>query len=548
MPPPTSGRHRRSGAPELLCLGLALLVAGALLGASVRPGYALFLDHVTVPSPTAPDWHHLRTPAGLRAWPLDGVLWAWSLLLPTWLLQHLFLLGSLVGAGVGAGLVLRHRGPIAMGTATVVSMANPYVIERLLLGQPVLLIAYATLPWLVITSRQASVRRRVTLSSLAVLVAALTPWGAVLAGTAAVLVAMLRRRRPAEVALQAAVSVILCLPWLVPALAGGGSGADPSGARAFRLADDTGLGAFASALVGGGVWSAAATLGARSGAIGVVGLVVVLALGTLGLVELARTRHPAAPALSVTAVGIPVITALLSGPLLAPWTALQEVPGVALFRDLHRMLAPSVVATVFLVAIGTGTLVQRVSDGRRALEVPLAVILPTAVAVVLVPGAPERLRAAYDPQPFSPEWEAVVAAMDSGRVLTLPWQPLRRVTWMPQTFLDPTARALPGRVLSDGTLTIERDGDLILVADSVDLRENDIQESAIEAADDTLREWLSRGGGDPIPSELLSGSGIEHVVVWRGSPGVVPDLPSTWAETFSGADFVVWSEPSAASR
>ncbi|MGA8047786.1 MAG: hypothetical protein WCA30_16125 [Dermatophilaceae bacterium] len=526
-----------------MCLGLALVVAGALLGASLRPGYALFLDHVTVPSPAAPDWQHLRSTAGLRAWPLDGVMWAWSLLLPAWLLQHLILLGSLVGAGVGAGLVLRRRGLIAMGTATVLSIANPYVIERLLLGQPALLIAYASLPWLVIASRQASMRRRVTLASAAVLLAGLTPWGAVVAGSAAVLMAVLRHRSRAEVLLQAAISLTIWLPWLVPAVSGPSSRADPAGASAFRLADDIGLGTFLSALVGGGVWSESAALEARAGPVGVIGLLAVLTLGGVGLVQLIRSRHPFAPALAATAVGIPFAAALLSGPLLAPWTALQEVPGIALFRDLHRVLAPSVMATVLLTAVGMATVVLRVTDGRRILTAPLAVIVPAALALVLIPGAPERVRAAYEPQPFSPEWPTVLATVDSGRVLSLPWQPLRRAGWMSQTFLDPTAKALADRVLTDATLTIERDGGPIRVADSVA-----VGNAEIDVADDTLRRWLTRGSADPIPSELLTGSDIEHVVVWIGSPGVIPEMPPTWTMTFSGSDFVVWSGPSAASR
>ena len=544
MPPPTRRRRRRRvAAPEVICLGLSLLVAGALLGASLRPGYALFLDHVTVPSPAAPDWEYLRSAAGLRAWPLDGVMWAWSLLLPPWLLQHAILLGSLVGAGVGAGLVLRRRGMIAMATATVLAMANPYVIERLLLGQAALLLGYASLPWLVVASRQGSMRRRVTLASTTVLVAALTPWGAVVAGSAAVLVAVLRHRSRAEVLLQAALSVTIWLPWLVPAVSGPSSQADPAAASAFRLADDIGLGTFLSALVGGGVWSEGAALEARAGPLGLIGLLAVMTLGGVGLLELIRGRHPLAPALAVTAVAVPVVTALLSGPLLGVWTALQEVPGIALFRDLHRMLAPSVMAMVLLTAVGTSAVISRVSQERRILSTPLAVVVPVALALVLVPGAPDRLRSAYEPRPFSSQWPAVLATMDSGRVLSLPWQPLRRVGWMPQTFLDPTGKALADRVLADTTLTVERDGRRIRVAGSAgaDGAETDV-------ADDTLRRWLGRSSADPIPSELLTGSEIEHVVVWTGSPGVVPGMPQAWTTTFSGSDFVVWSGPSVASR
>jgi hypothetical protein len=208
-----------------------------------------------------------------------------------------------------------------------------------------------------------------------------------------------------------------------------------------------------------------------------------------------------------------------------------------MFRDLHRLLAPSVLAMVLLAALGLGSIIERAARGHLALRLPLVVIVPAALALVLVPGGPDRVRSAYEPRPFSSEWPTVMSAVDNGRVLSLPWQPLRRTEWMAQSFLDPSAKALAGRVLVDRTLTIARDGTRIRVVD-------------VEGAggDDTLGAWLTRGDGDPLPSGLLAGSDIEHVVIWKGSPGAVPARPPDWTTTFSGTDFVVWSDPRAASR
>ena len=100
--------------------------------------------------------------------------------------------------------------------------------------------------------------RRVLLVTLASVPGALTPWGGVLVGAVAVAVTVVRRRHLGELVCQAAASGALCLVWLVPALVGGSGGADESGARAFGLAGESGIGMFVSALLGAGVWSSAA--------------------------------------------------------------------------------------------------------------------------------------------------------------------------------------------------------------------------------------------------------------------------------------------------
>ena len=70
----------------------------------------------------------------------------------------------------------------------------------------------------------------------------------------------LSSRRPARAALVGALGVSWCMPWVLPALLVGGVGADPDGPAAFALADDSGLGTWVSALMGGGVWATGARL------------------------------------------------------------------------------------------------------------------------------------------------------------------------------------------------------------------------------------------------------------------------------------------------
>ena len=513
----------------------ALATTAVLILPALRPGYALYLDHIAVPDPAAPDWNQLSTAEGLRAWPLSGVTWAWSQALPTWTFQHLTLLVAVVGAGLGVGLLLRRWGWGAALAGSLLATANPYVVERLLLGQGALLLTYAVLPWILLAGRAVSPRRRVAFAALVCVPAALTPWGGVVAGAWAVGGAVARRRRRTEVMLQATVSLGLCLPWLIPAVRAGSPAADPDGAAAFRLADGTGMGTLPTALTGGGVWSDAARVGS-TGWLGMGVTVVALALAALGVWAAANEDRRLGVLLGATWTVPPLVTALLSGPALGVWTALQSAPAVALFRDVHRLLAPSVLAFVLLLAIGLRHLIRSTAQASATAAGVLHLVLPLSLAAMLVPTAPARLHDAYRPAPFSAEWPEVVAATSTpGRVLTLPWQPLRRADWMAQTFLDPTARAFGARTVAETALTVRRDGHDIQVRD---------ERGEVE---DTLDRALTVTGY-PVPSELLTSSGIAHILIWRQTPGIVPERPQGWDTTFSGADFTVWSVRGAATR
>lgn len=534
-------------------IGVAAAVGGSLLATAVmlapvlRPGYVLFLDHVTVPDPVAPEWSQLTAPAGLRAWPLDGVMWAWSQVLPTWVLQQAILLLAVLGAGLGTGLLLRRWGGVSAFAASVLAIVNPYVIERLLLGQPALLLAYASIPWIVIASRQSSRPRRVTWTTVASLPAALTPWGALVAGAVAVSAAVVRQRQWREVLTQAGASGALCLVWLLPALLAGPGDADPNGARAFALADETGLGQFGSALFGAGVWSSAAQATGGGGPMLPVTAVILLAVSAVGARVLARRNVAKAVALVGVLLVIPGITALLSGPMLSWWAESQSVPGFALFRDLHRLLAPSMLTLVILASIGLGALVAWVTRGRAVLVSILGLVLPVSLAAMLVPAGPGRMHDAYSPVWFSAEWEATLGgAGRQGAVLTLPWQPLRRAEWAPAVFLDPTAKALGSRVIGDTTLTVARDGTIIRVTDGAAGHQGGDGEGSTTV--DTLRGTLTEGAADALPSQLLASSDVTHVIVWKSSPGYVPRLPDDWRQTFSGQHFEVWSAPGVTAR
>ncbi len=369
--------------------------------------------------------------------------------------------------------------------------------------------------------------------------AALTPWGGVVALVTAVLADLSRADRSvARTAGVAAVGAAWCLPWAVPAVLVGGVGADPDGPAAFALADDSGLGTWVSALMGGGVWATGAQPLSRTDPIALVGSLALLTLAVAAVVVLAVTArrtavtpgpdpdHAAGRSMAVAAVAL----LLLVGPASLAWwasgpgvevvSALQQVPGVALFRDQHRMLAPGVLALAVLVGVAVGWVADR--GGRTASA--LGCVLVVALAVASVPDLPSSVREDYRAVTYPAEWAEVVRSLDGGSteptVVSLPWQPLRAPGWAGEPpFLDPLPRAVTGTVLTSTALTVQRDG-VAVVVDDAPLGE----------------DWAT----GTVTAESLRRQGVTHVVEWLGTPGALASAHDGWRLVHSGPSFTVW--------
>ena len=523
------GRHRVAPAhTQVLAAVLSAVTATWVVLSGVRgTGHRLVRDFVTVPVPAAPESLLPSTASALRAWPLDALTWAASRVVPTTVQQVVIVVLCLVLAGVGAGLVVRRAGTAAAAAAAWVAIWNPYVTERLLLGQVPTLLGYAALPWILLVGRsRLPTGRRLVLLFVTAAPAAVTPWGGVLALVAAVLVELSRADcSPLRVLLVAASGLLWCSPWLVPALLAGGVPADPDGAAAFALADDSGLGGWASALMGGGVWASGAQPLSRTDPVALTASLALLALALGGVAVLAVRSVTRAVVALLVLVGPATLAWWASGAGLDLVATLQQVPGLALARDQHRMLAPSVLAVAVLVGVAVGWV--RTHGGSAASA--LASVLVVALAVASVPDLPRALHAAYRPVAYPAEWDAVVAAVVAGggtpTVLSLPWQPLRRPAWTGDpAFLDPLPRAVPGTVLVSTALSVEREGALVVV-------------------DDTPTDEVWATGEVSTPS--LRRHGITHVVEWLGTPGALPTGHDGWRLAHSGSDFRVWDVTSA---
>jgi hypothetical protein len=122
-------------------LGLGLLALGPGLGR----GFLLSYDMVFVPrEPFAAAMPGLAPP---RAVPSDLVIAAASRVLPGDIVQKLVLLAIFTLGCAGVAALLDREPLLARLAGGVFYVWNPYVAERLIIGQWALLLGYAGLPW-----------------------------------------------------------------------------------------------------------------------------------------------------------------------------------------------------------------------------------------------------------------------------------------------------------------------------------------------------------------------------------------------------------------
>ena len=320
--------------PTLWSLGLALL----LLGPALAPGYVLTYDMVWVPD-LALRSDFLGLGSGLpRAVPSDAVVAALDELVPGMLLQKLVLLGSLVAAGAGGAALVAGRSLPARCLAASLFVWNPFVVERLVLGQWTVVAGYAVLPWLLLAARRHRIEDRTPAALWLLLPLGSLSASAGLASAVAVLVAGLARRGRRDLVLVGAV-LAANAPWLVAGLLHASDAtSDAVGAEVFATRAEGLLPGPLTALGLGGVWNAEVVPVTREGVLGVVSLVVVLALCAVGVRTWLVTRPGRdGVALAVCwAVGWGVAVLSATAPDLMAWLA--GLPGGGVLRDGSRVL------------------------------------------------------------------------------------------------------------------------------------------------------------------------------------------------------------------
>lgn len=473
---------------RLLPWGVGLTAGIIALGPALGPGYVLRYDMVFVPNLSARA--ALEGADGFpRAIPSDVVVGGLSSVLPGDLVQSLLLLGVFVVGGAGAGrLLLWFLGrpgpasvPLLLGAAACgfAFVWNPFVAERLLLGQWAVLLGYAGLPWVVAAVVRSADTRPVV--GLAGMVCSLIPAAVggfssvVITGLTAGPVALVgpRRRRWLRVALFGVALVLVSLPWLLPSLTAGAT-TDPTGVEAFAPRADTPFGVVGSLLALGGVWnSGAVPPGYGEPVTALVRLLAcVAAIAAWVWWSTRRARSAFGVGLTVAALaglGIALLgvtevgRGFLAG-LIGLW------PGFGPLRDGQLYVAP----LGLVQALGWGLVVHLVTGGRAGRPEPWRVgagvfvaLLPVMVLPGLLWGAGGRLAPAQYPDGWLRAQEIVAADERPGDVLVLPWSAYRSVAWAGEesVVLDPATKLFDRRTLWNDDLSVGTpDGDTLVVA------------------------------------------------------------------------------------
>ncbi|KAA1417859.1 hypothetical protein F0U44_14515 [Nocardioides humilatus] len=477
---------------------LALAVFGPLL---VGSGYWLFGDMVFVPEqPWKSAWLGLDGSLP-RAVPMDALVSLATHVVPGSWVQRLLLVGGFILGGLGMGRAVREHAWYARAAAITLLLWNPWVYERLLIGQWAILLGYLALPWVVVAARhlRAEPRRGWAEAAVAVALAAIcSPSSGVMAAVVLAALGLTRDRRTWWAT--GAIALAANLTWLVPALTAESARVSADGVfSAFAARAESGAGALASLLSLGGIWKTSILPGARTST-ALVLLSCLLTIAAVAGVRRAVRDHPGEWR-RLLALGAGAL-ALAAAPTVPGGAGTLEdlaahLPGVALFRDSHRFLAPLAVVLPIGAAGAAAAVREHVGRGREALwaVVGLVVVAPVLLLPALAWGAGGELERSSYPD----EWAEVSDLLgdDPGRVVVLPWEgAYRGFDWNHRrAVLDPAPRYFPGEVLVDDEVLLE--------------------ERTVPAEDPRVEQVGTALTADD-PAGALRGIGVRWVLVEKG--------------------------------
>lgn len=426
-------------------------------------GHLFARDLVVTPRlPLRPEALGLGT-GSPRAAPLDAVVAVLSSVVDGAVIGRVAVVLVLAAAGWAAHRAVRTLEVPARALAAGLAVWNPFVVERLGLGQWALLAGYAAVIGVVAALGTRGDRGGPRAARVAPWLAlgALTPTGAVLAAGTAIVLGVRGRRDWPLLALGALVQ----LPWLLPALLGGARAvSDPAAVEAFAARAERPGPALWSLVGLGGIWDGQSVPGTRTGWLGHLTSLLVVAV----LLVAVRSRRPsgggaAAPGPRLWAMGAAslLVAALTSwapaAGVVADLTAV--VPGLGLLRDAQKWLAPFAVLVVVAAAVTADRVLSAVRDRAPAFAPTVLVVLLLA-PFALLPDAAVVVHRVLTPVTFPSDLEAAVAAVDAepGVLASAPWRLYRAYRWAgPYATYDPASRLFDARVVtSDGLVVGER--------------------------------------------------------------------------------------------
>ena len=511
-----SGRRlpgNRLSVARLLPVVVSAVVAALVLGPALGRGVVLAYDLAWSPDPRlTPFTLGTSTPAP-RAVPSDAVGVVLGRLMGAGPAQAVVLFGILVLAGVGATrlarLVAPGAGLAAMSVAAIFAIWNPFVLERLVVGQWTVLLGYAAAPHLLVTAQRVR-EGRAAVWAPAVGLAACGVGGAnTLVIGALTIGAVLVAPRPRWAALGCAGAAGLGVSavWALPAVTAGVT-SSTLGVTAFAARADTPLGVLGSLVSGGAFWNPASHPASRE----VLGpALVALVLSSVAVVVFARSarERKVLPTLAPAVLGLLVAWLSALDPF-GLWTALVvHVPGGGVLRDAQKLLAP----WVAVASAGAGVLVRDLLRLRAA--GPALAVLVAALPIALLPslawGVGGRVTAVEVPADLRSA-ATLLSEQPSGTVGLLPWSQYRRYAWNgARVSLTLVPRMVDQRVVFDDSLPL---------ADGV-----------VPGEDPVARAVSARIAAGSTPLQALGDAGVRWVVIEKrtGLPDPLADsgLPPT---------------------
>ncbi|KRA37318.1 MULTISPECIES: hypothetical protein [unclassified Nocardioides] len=534
--------RRRDLALDLACAAaVTVLVLGPLLAGR---GFWLVGDMVFVPQqPWKAAWLGLDG-ALPRAVPMDALISLATQVVPGDFVQKALLVGGFLAGGLGVARLVAHQASFARAAAITLFCWNPWVYERLLIGQWAILLGYFLLPWVAL----AAVRLRrggpgdwAPAAAALVLSAICSPSSGVMAAGVLLVLGLGRDRRGWWRA--TAIAVVANLTWAIPALTADAARVTTDGVfAAFAARAESGAGVVASVLSLGGIWKTSILPGERTSALLVL-LACLLSLAALaGLWRMGadRSRWLLIAGLSLALALAPAIPG--GADLLESVGA--RLPGLALLRDSHRYLAPFGLALAVGIAYAVTAVRARIRSGTQALwsAVALLVVAPLLLLPSLAWGAAGELERSSYPQ----AWTDVAALIDADETtVVLPWAgSYRGFDWSHRrAVLDPAPRLLPGLVLVDDTVRLEgrdvpaEDPRVGAVAEALE------QDDPAAALRDLGVRWVlvEQGMGEvtaPMGKSVYDASGLELIDL--SDPGPAAERSrAAWPEMTTTREILV---------
>lgn len=502
--------HSESGRRTAIAGTWAVALAILMLWPLRSGGYLLGRDMVFTPHQALNAQTFGLGSAAPRAVPVDALVAIADRVLGGQLVGRLALFLPLVAVGLGLSrLIGGFRVPSVLA-AVGVAVWNPYVVERMAIGQWALLWCYAALPWIVIGVRMRPGWGRRAAVGLAVAAASITPTGGLIA-TSFVIGGLVATRSAgrgrAEACWTVATAVALQLPWIVAStVSTSSSTSDPAAVAAFAGRAEHAGGVALSLLGGGGIWNSEVVPASRSGPLAMVwliGLVVAAIIGVPVAQRVFGSRILRWLGIAATVGFGLAVAATVPGGRTVVRGLIDEVPGAGLLRDGQKWVMPLVFLEALLVGCAVERGVQRV---RVAAVLPGLAVAVMAAPLLLMPDAAATVHATVRPVRYPSDWRGVQRVLGKdGDVLALPFDAYRSFSWAPgRPVLDPAPRILSAPVVVQDRLQV----------DGRSLGGEDRRAQAI---------GMALAGGDQLGTVLAMQS-IKWVLVERGTPGKVPDL------------------------